>query len=147
MRRRRASPNVFEQIGWMDLEAPSKPDDCEEARVSAGPLQQRDLGAMQVGCLAERFLRHASSRTSLAKIFCELLDWLHREDGAGAQTKRLQTKPRGSVRVARAMARNGNEFTARDVGARIAEARRERGLTQEQLAALAPFFEAFLTRL
>ena len=35
--------------------------------------------------------------------------------------------------------RNGDAFTAREVGARIAAMRRERGFTQEELAALAPF--------
>jgi transcriptional regulator with XRE-family HTH domain len=37
------------------------------------------------------------------------------------------------------MARRTDEFTAREIGARIAEARRERGLTQEQLATMASF--------
>jgi transcriptional regulator with XRE-family HTH domain len=37
------------------------------------------------------------------------------------------------------MARGLDEFEAREIGARIAEARRERGLTQKQLAATAAF--------
>jgi transcriptional regulator with XRE-family HTH domain len=45
----------------------------------------------------------------------------------------------GAARVIRAMARGMDEFAAREIGARIAQARRERGLTQEELAMISSF--------
>lgn len=93
---------------------------------------------MQPRCLSKFLLRQAATQTLRAQILGELVGWVHPEDSPREQTKRLQTKPLGGAKVTRAMARAMSELAAR-VGANIAEARRERGLTQQELATIASF--------
>src|SRR6476620_59177 len=77
------------------LQRPGELDDRRQARLTPGPLQERDLGPVQVAEVAQLFLRDASGGAGLPQLDCETLLGGHRGIlfGCGQKLYRRYSSP------------------------------------------------------
>jgi hypothetical protein len=91
--------DALQKVGWSDPERSGEAHDRRQPWVTPGPLEQRDLRAMQITGMTERLLRQVPLLPVGPQVLGELMPSLHANDPPAWQTEPLQTKPLPRTRV------------------------------------------------